>query len=160
MPPLKSHVIRMRAVAGFLILGGAWSVVSIARATSTAEFRDGVSVALRLPILQAIPFAVALLAGIFLWRGHRLGGRAAAIVLAPQLFAFHFTDGFAFRFTSGAGVLVGLIGYDFGLSAFQGAGLIASSAVGDGSFMVNLVAATALILLNQAVHDSVAPTAS
>jgi hypothetical protein len=153
MSAVKSPTLRLKAVAAFLVLGGAWSLVKIARASSTVQVGDGVRVALRLPILLAITFALASLAGVLLWRCHRLGARAAVLALAAQLVSFHIADGFEFRFTSGACVLVGVIGSDLGFSAFEGAGLIASSSPGDGSFMVNVVAGAALILLMLSRRD-------
>jgi hypothetical protein len=140
-----------RLLALYLLLGGLWGVVSLAWLNSTVHV--GVAT-LRLPVLISAPFVLAALSGVALWVNHRWGKKAALLVLAAEVVRFHLPDGLEFQFGTGGCIGIGVVGFDLTLSATIGSAIVAQCSVGEGYFIVNLVAAAAAICLVVAAGNS------
>jgi hypothetical protein len=146
--------LKRRILGGFLAAGGGWGVVSTLWQTSTARAGHGVRVSVHVP-LAVLPFVVAGLAGVGLWRGRRWAIPLAAAVLGLESILFRFND-FEYRFMTGLDAHLGLAmgarnaegapSIDLTLGANAGSSLVATVFPGHhaGYLALNVVAVVAL----------------
>jgi hypothetical protein len=143
-PPAVQRRRKQRTVAGLLFSGGLWGVALCL----WPSFRVQGLLSLQLPVVLVAPFILAILAGVWLWRGLRRGLIWARVLLVAQLVAVRWNQS-QYSFSTGANAFVGFSGSNFVLSWHLGSNfnLGAVGPPGPGFIGLNLVAIVALVLL-------------